>query len=88
MATRIQVVVDEAEREAFRRQAEREGLSLSAWLRQLGRERVASDRPKIRTVDDLRAFFDAIPDEEGPEEDWEVVKARIAASMIEGLEVT
>ena len=33
MATRIQVVVDEVEREAFREQAEREGVSLSAWLR-------------------------------------------------------
>ncbi len=38
--TRIQVLLDEAEREEFRRQAEREGVSLSAWLRRAARERL------------------------------------------------
>jgi hypothetical protein len=37
---RIQVLVDAGQQEHFRRQAEREGLSLSAWLRRAekGRE--------------------------------------------------
>jgi hypothetical protein len=36
MAVRIQVVVDEREREAFRAQARAEGRSLSGWLREEG----------------------------------------------------
>ena len=42
MATRVQVILDEAEREAFRAIAEQEGLSLSAWLRQAGKDRLAA----------------------------------------------
>ena len=42
MATRIQVIVEEAEREAFRSVAEQEGLSLSAWLRQAGKDRLVA----------------------------------------------
>jgi hypothetical protein len=73
MATRIQVVLDEAEREAFRRQAELEGLSLSAWLRQAGREKLHAHRPSaITTEAELRAFFEACDQrEQGREPDWE-----------------
>lgn len=85
-ATRIQVVVDEGEREAFRRQAEREGLSLSAWLRELGRQRVEADRPKIRTVDELRAFLDRVPARSGTEPDWEDAKRIIEAGTVTDLE--
>jgi hypothetical protein len=86
MATRIQVVVDEAEREAFRREAEREGLSLSAWLRELGRARVAAERPKIRTVDEFHAFLDRLPAREGDEPDWDEAKRIIEAGMVTDVE--
>ncbi|HET7292431.1 MAG TPA: hypothetical protein VFM88_08405, partial [Vicinamibacteria bacterium] len=56
MSTRIQVVVDEEERERFRRRAEAEGLSLSAWLRKVGRERLAAAGRRLATTKDLRGF--------------------------------
>ena len=57
--TRIHVPLDEAEKERFRRQAEREGKSLAAWLRDAAREKLAAAerRPAIETVEELRAFF-------------------------------
>jgi predicted kinase len=82
--TRIHLVIDPAEREAFRAQAEREGRSLSEWLREAGRERLARARANtLRNGEDLDAFFsalDASRDDDRPEEDWEAVKARIARS--------
>jgi hypothetical protein len=85
MATRIQVVVDEAEREAFREQAEREGVSLSAWLREAGHRRLQQARPRLDTVEKVRAFFASLPEREGVEPDWEEHKEAIARSRIEGL---
>ena len=41
MAVRVQVVVDRLERERFRRRAAEQGLSLSAWFREAGREKAA-----------------------------------------------
>lgn len=81
---RIHVVIDAAEREAFRAAAEREGTSLSEWIRAAGRERLErAQSRRLRTSEDLRRFFaelDQIRDDDGPEEDWEVTKQRIATS--------
>jgi hypothetical protein len=65
--------LSEAEREAFRTQAAAEGKSLSRWLRDAGRTQLADlERRPLRTVDDLRRFFDALPDQEGGvEPDWD-----------------
>jgi hypothetical protein len=86
---RIQVVIDEVEREEFRARAQREGMSLSEWLRQAGRDRLAeSAEPTLATVDALREFFDEIDRANSglpAEDDWEVHEARIAASKREGL---
>ena len=74
MSDRVQVILSNEERQAFRREAEKEGLSLSAWLRDAGRRRLAESRtPSIQTREDLRAFFKALPDRssEDPEPDWE-----------------
>lgn len=73
MSVRIQVVIDEREREAFRARAGAEGLSLSEWLREAGRERMARGQPgELRTAQDLREFFDACEAREvGTEPDWE-----------------
>ena len=72
--TRIQVLLSPAEKEAFRRLAKSEGLSLSAWLRRAGAERLeaATSRKRMRTADDLRTFFEECDEREaGHEPDWQ-----------------
>jgi hypothetical protein len=70
---RVQVLLDEGEQEHFRQQAQREGVSLSAWLRQAGQERLRSRRGRrLSTLRDLRDFFRATDArEKGREPDWE-----------------
>ena len=71
---RIQVLVSAEEKEAFREMAERDGQSLSAWLRSaaLNRLAAATKGHAIETVEDLRAFFVACDEvEAGVEPDWE-----------------
>ena len=74
MSKRIQVVVDDREAERFRRQAEAEGISLSAWLRRLGRERVAEAEQEegLESVQDLKDFWKVCDSSQsGREPDWE-----------------
>ena len=72
MSIRVQVVMDEMEREAFREAAVREGLSLSDWLRRAARSRLSSvEPPKLDSVERLRVFFDECDERErGIEPDW------------------
>lgn len=81
--SRIQVVVNDDERERFRAQARVEGMSMSEWLREAGRQRLGRATPStLATPGDLRRFFEAIDrghDGAGREDDWAVHKARIAA---------
>ena len=83
---RVQVLVEPAEQEQFRRQAEREGLSLSAWLRQAGQERLGARRNRrLDSLRDLKAFFRAADArEKGREPDWEDHEAVIARSRASG----
>jgi hypothetical protein len=83
---RIQVLVEEGQQEQFRRQAEREGLSLSAWLRRAGQERLGARRGRrITSLRDLKAFFRAVDArEKGREPDWDEHKAAIARSRASG----
>ncbi|MDP9021399.1 MAG: antitoxin [Actinomycetota bacterium] len=84
---RIQVIVDEPEREAFRTQAEAEGRSLSEWLREAGRERLARSQPaELRTREDLERFFTGCDEREtGREPDWDQHLEVIAQSRGSGL---
>jgi site-specific recombinase XerD len=87
MATRIQVILEETEREAFRSVAEQEGMSLSAWLRQAGKDRLAAktQQKTIRTAKDLLRFFKACDTRSsGKEPDWEEHKKVIARSQASG----
>ena len=72
MSSRVQVILSDEEREAFRQQAAAQHMSLSNWLRQAGLKQLEDqqDRP-IRTAEDLREFFASVPEEAGPEPDWE-----------------
>jgi hypothetical protein len=86
MAVRVQVVVDRLERERFRRRAAEQGLSLSAWLREAGREKAAAGESKRRmTPATLRAFFKrCAAREKDREPDWEQHREVIARSMAKG----
>jgi hypothetical protein len=70
---RIHIVVDENEKLRFRTRAEREGKSLSAWLRDAAREKLAEEsQVRLETVEELRDFFFACNRREtGTEPDWE-----------------
>ncbi|WP_231965774.1 MULTISPECIES: antitoxin [unclassified Mycobacterium] len=72
MSSRIQVILSEAEREAFRRQAAARKMSLSTWLLEAGRKQLAAEQAgPLRTVAELREFFGSLPDEPGVEPDWD-----------------
>lgn len=74
VAVRIQVVLEETERAEFRRQARLEGQSLSAWLRQAGRARIAEQASTARfsSPESLAAFFQRCDRraDSGTEPDW------------------
>ncbi len=86
LKTRIHLVLDQIEKERFRRQAKMEGKSLSAWLRDLARERLArEDRVRLDTREELDAFFEACDEREsGEEPDWSEQRAVIENSIRRG----
>ena len=90
MSTRVQVVMDEIEREAFRQAAAREGLSLSDWLRRAARDRLESAAiPKLSSVEELRAFFSECDSRElGAEPDWQQHRTVIEESKATGRTAT
>jgi len=74
MAIRVQVVLDEPERQRFRREAAAAGVSLSAWLREAGRQRIQRHEleTRFRGASDLHQFFRACDEREsGVEPEWE-----------------
>lgn len=87
MTERIHIVVDRTEKEQFRRLAARAGKSLSEWLRDAAREKVAAAEadPLLGTVEDLRRFFAECDDlESGIEPDWEQHRSVIEGSVSRG----
>lgn len=89
MTERIHLVVREEEKEKYRRSAERSGLTLSEWLREAAREKLAleSRGRSIETIEDLDAFFaecDARHEGEGPEADWQDHRKVVEASVRSG----
>ena len=74
MAERIHVVLGRTEKERFRRLAEREGKSLSEWLRDVARARADAEeaRDRLDTTEQLERFFAACDGREpGREPDWD-----------------
>ena len=74
MTIRVQVLLEEEEKELFVQEAQRAGMSLSAWIRDAGKERLKNRRArlKLETPNDLRAFFASCDArQEGREPDWE-----------------
>ncbi len=86
MAVRVQVIVEEKEKERFQRRAADAGMSLSAWLREAGRQRLVAEESKQKmAAGDLRSFFATCDAREvGHEPSWEEHLAVIEASRGEG----
>lgn len=84
--TRIHLVVTDEEKERFRGCAEREGKTLSEWMREAAREKLEQEGPlRLDTVHDLRAFFASCDArEEQDEPDWEEHRRVIEASARSG----
>lgn len=88
---RIHIVLDDGDKARYQRQAEREGKSLGAWLREAAEEKLeaAAARVRMDSPDDLRRFFEACDARETrPEPDWEEHRKVLARSRTDGLEVT
>jgi len=85
---RIQILLGEQEREEFRRLAKRHGMSLSAWLRDAGREKAAAGGSEQR-MDSKRALKDFFAEcdqrEQGREPDWEEHREVIDRSKRSGV---
>ena len=86
-SNRVQVLLDDRDRRSFAHMAEREGLSLSAWLRQAGRERLKDQAEKRRfaSLADLDGFFEECSRREsGIEPDWQDHRRVIEDSIRRG----
>lgn len=83
------MVLEEAERAEFRRHARQEGQSLSAWLKEAGRARIADKKSKPGFADqaDLSAFFRRCDElaGDGIEPDWAEQRQLIDAAKRSGL---
>jgi hypothetical protein len=89
--TRIHVLLDEGEKERYRRHAERAGMSLGAWLRAAAREKLASEsrHTQLETLEALRVFFEACDAREADREpDWSDHRRVIDESRRSGLSTT
>lgn len=89
MMVRIQVLVTAEERERLRGLAQREGLSLSAFLRKIGLERAeaTAGADRLETQTDLDRFFRACDRREataGREPDWDEHLRVMSASRSSG----
>ena len=71
---RVQLIIPDEDRDRFVRQARREGLTFSAWLRAAARERLEARQrtERFASSEDLRRFFETCAAREGPgvEPDW------------------
>lgn len=90
MDTRIHILVREADKARYRHQAEREGKSLGAWLREAAEEKLEAARSRrFQSPEELRSFFeDRDAEEHAPEPDWEEHRRVIERSRTEGIEPT
>ena len=77
MSLRVKVILDEEEAARFRMQAQKESKSLSAWLRDAGRQmlKLAHQHQPLTNPESLKQFFQQCAGmEEGTEPDWEEQK--------------
>ena len=86
------MIIPDEDKDRFVRQARKEGLSFSAWLRAAAQERLeAQEKADVfKSVEDLRRFFEECDASQGPgvEPDWEEHKRVIEESLMRGLRET
>ena len=86
---RVQLIIPDADREQFIRQARREGMTFSAWLRAAAHERLEARQraERFESSEDLERFFQRCAEREGPgvEPDWEEHLAVLNESKTRGL---
>lgn len=91
MSTRIHIVLDPEDKARYRAQADREGKSLAAWLREAAEDRLreSQEGKSLRSRDALSEFFDTCDElEVEPEPDWGEHRDAIERSRVRGLDVT
>jgi len=66
---RVQLMIPDEDRDRFFRQARREGMTLSAWLRTAARERLEEQRHSnpFKSSAKIKRFFQACDTLKGPE---------------------
>jgi hypothetical protein len=86
MSSRVQVILNNEEKARLQREARRQGMSLSAFLRLAALERLAAgENQTLTTRADIRRFFEACDQREsGQEPDWEEHLQVIARSRARG----
>ena len=86
---RVQLIIPDDDRDRFVRQARREGLTFSAWLRAAARERLEERQraQRFQSQEDLQRFFAECDARRGPgvEPDWEEHKRVVEESRMHGL---
>ena len=84
MSVRVQVILQEDEAARFRSQAMKESKSLSAWLRDAGKQMLETDQQRQPLTDPtaLKRFFQKCSErEKGTEPDWEEHKRLLLDGM-------
>ena len=86
MSDRLHLVLETADKERYRRCAERAGQTLSEWLRAAAEEKAAAEASAgLDSAASLRAFFaDCDAREPGREPDWELQRALLEESVRHG----
>ena len=87
---RVQIIIPDQDRERFGRQAKREGMTFSAWLRAAAQARVEEKRPRFASPMELEAFFRRCDALDGPdtEPEWSEHLRVIGRSRAAGEEHT
>lgn len=86
---RIHFIVKETAKMRYQDQARREGKSLGEWFREAAEEKLASSRPRLFTVEELREFAakcDAMHPPGEREMDWEEMKKILVETRYPNLE--
>ena len=86
---RVQLIISDEDHDRFVRQARREGVTFSAWLRAAARERLESRRrsERFESSEDLQRFFSECDARRGPgvEPDWAEHLQTLRQSIVHGL---
>ena len=83
--SRIHFVVSESAKIRYQAEAEREGKSLGQWLREAAAAKLDAARPRLFTVEELRAFAaecDAMHPPGAREPEWEETKHLISEGKL------